>query len=199
MSLLQLISYWLLIRGSKVRKKSYFITSGILMGLCLYTYVASWIAFSIALVFMLFGAIWERDGWRARLQEGACFVFACMIVFAPLGGYYLRHPADLIVRTSELSSANSIADTQSLSPLLESAGKYALMFNFRGDRNPRHGSPMNRRWILSRRFFLSWASLIKRDCGDAQSPVCAFVVLLGLQGGLLSEPSRLRHTRIEHL
>ena len=78
MCLLQLIAYRFLIRGARTGNKLLFAVSGGFIGLCLYTYVASWIALSIATTFLIVRALQDRHQRVFRLQELAAFLAACV-------------------------------------------------------------------------------------------------------------------------
>ena len=190
MSLLQLVSYWLLLRGLKTGRKWHLVLSGVLMGLCLYTYIASWIALAIAVTFLVLKSTMERHGLRSSLQHGIFFLVPCLVVFAPLGAYYFQHPGDLFVRTSELTLAKSVAVAQSYYPVWENIGKYALMFNADGDGNPRHGFPHEPVLdFVTAIFFVLGFAYCLRSLKNAKAMLVLLWFALGLQGGLLADPS----------
>jgi 4-amino-4-deoxy-L-arabinose transferase-like glycosyltransferase len=194
MSLLQLAAYWFLIRGVQSGGKRYFLGGGLLIGLCLYTYVASWIALAIALAFLVIRAARDRAEAPSRIRELALFVIGCAIVFAPLGAHYIRHPMDLTVRVSEVSLARTVEQANSYLPLWENVKSHALMFNYRGDNNPRHGFPGAPAldFVTSVFFVLGLAHYL-RFWRDPQRLFVIVWFVLGLQGGLLAEPSASPH------
>jgi 4-amino-4-deoxy-L-arabinose transferase-like glycosyltransferase len=194
MSLLQLAAYWFLIRGVQSGGKRYFLGGGLLIGLCLYTYVASWIALAIALAFLVIRAARDRAEALSRIRELALFVIGCAIVFAPLGAHYIRHPTDLTVRVSEVSLARTVEQANSYLPLWENVKSHALMFNYRGDNNPRHGFPGAPAldFVTSVFFVLGLAHYL-RFWRDPQRLFVIVWFVLGLQGGLLAEPSASPH------
>src|SRR4030095_4111298 len=85
MCFLQLISYWLLLRGLKGGRRSHLVLSGGVMGLCLYTYIASWLALAIALSFLVFRSVSERPVLGKRIQAAFVFFVPCLLVFVPFG------------------------------------------------------------------------------------------------------------------
>jgi len=190
MCLLQLVSYWLLLRGFKTGRKWHLVLSGVLMGLCLYTYIASWIALAIALTFLVLKLMMEEHGLRSSLQHGLFFLVPCLVVFAPLGAYYAQHPGDLFVRTSELTLAKSVAVAQSYDPVWKSIGKYALMFNYKGDGNPRHSFPNEPLLdFVTAVFFVLGLAYCLRFWKTSHTIFALLWFGLGLQGGLLADPS----------
>lgn len=194
MSFLQLASYGFLIKGIELDKKNYLVAAGALMGLCLYTYVASWIALAIAAVYLVLGIFRERSRWRAHCGNLLLFLIPCAIVFAPLGFYYAAHPHDLVVRAETLSIGHDIKTAHSPAPLWESAAKYAGMFNYRGDANGRHGFPDAPVLDFTTSIFFAFG-LLSFLCFWKKSHNLFLLLwfFLGLQGGLLSEPTAAPH------
>lgn len=194
MSFLQMVSYWFLIRGVKTGKKRHFAGAGVFMGLCLYTYIASWIALSIATTFLAVRAIRDPKERFARGRDLLLFYAACFFVFAPLGAHYLRHPKDLTVRASELTIAQAVVQANSYYPIWQSFRNHVLMFNYKGDSNPRHGFPNAPAldFVTSILFVLGLAYYL----GFWKERNDLFILVwfaLGLQGGLLAEPSASPH------
>jgi len=190
MSFLQLISYGLLLRGVRTEKKWQLMLSGAVMGLCLYTYIASWIALATALLFMVAEPVLNRRTLRAALQHNFVFLAPCIVVFAPLIGHYLQHPADMTVRISEVSLVVSIQTVQSFLPLLENFGKYALMFNYTGDGNPRHGLPHAPSLdFVTAMFFVMGLFYCLRCWKRSQAMLPLLWFAMGLQAGLLADPN----------
>ena len=129
-----------------------------------------------------------------RLQELAAFLVACLIVFAPLGVHYFKHPGDLTIRISEVSLAKALEEANSYGPLWESFKHHALMFNYKGDKNPRHSLPNEPvlDFVTSVFFILGFAYCLR----FWKAPHNLFLLLwfgLGIQGGLLAEPSAAPH------
>ena len=106
------------------------IGAGIVYALGFYTYIAYRIT---PLLFLLFIPFFKKNPgfWK----RAVIFIVAIFIVAAPIGYYFVTHPADFFGRTSE------IAVTNSGSPVAHFAlnlGKTLLMFNVHGDDNWRH-------------------------------------------------------------
>jgi hypothetical protein len=194
MSFLQLGSYYYLIRGVKSGEKLQFVVSGAVMGLCLYTYVASWIAAAIALTFLLLRAVRERNVLSTRLRDLFFFLTACLLVFAPLSVHYLQNPGDLTVRASEVSLAKTVEETGSYFPLWENFRNYALMFNYKGDKNPRHGFPNEPTMdFVASIFFVLGLTYYGYFWKKSHNVFLLLWFALGLLPGLLSEPSTSPH------
>jgi hypothetical protein len=171
-SCLQTLSYYFMVKGFSTERKSYFIAAGVIMGLCLYTYVASWIALAIAIGYFVFRLAADWPNLRPSLQHLISFLVPCLIVFSPLGAHYLANPRDLAVRTTEVSIAKVVKDTHSYAPLWENAKKYSLMFNYKGSPMRVITCLMRLNWISLRQFFLCSASLSMSIIGDALTISC---------------------------
>jgi Dolichyl-phosphate-mannose-protein mannosyltransferase len=190
MSLLQLLSYYFLARGVKNRRKGDFILSGAIMGLCLYTYVAAWLALSIALAFLTLRAFRERGARNACFSDAGLFLLACLLVFAPLGAHYLSHPSDLVVRAGEVNIGNAIATEKSFAPVWDNLSKYSLMFNYRGDANARHGFPREPLLdFLTAILFVLGLAFCARFWCRWQNIFMLVWFAAGIQAGLLSDPA----------
>ena len=109
---------------------AYAALAGIVYALGFYTYIAYRVT---PLLFLLFIPFFKKypDFWKRVLV----FIVATFIVAAPIGWYFVKHPADFFGRTSE------IAVTNAANPVADFAGNFAktlLMFNVHGDDNWRH-------------------------------------------------------------
>jgi hypothetical protein len=194
MGFLQLIAYLFLIRGIRTGKKIHFAASGGLIGLSLYTYIASWISLSIAIAFLVARAWRNRAPLRSRLGELSTFLAACLIIFAPLGMHYFKHPRDLTVRVSEVSLVKAIDGARGYLPLWNTLKNHALMFNYKGDKNARHSFPGEPvlEFVTSVFFVLGLAYCIQ-FWNRRHHMFLLLWFALGMQGGLLAEPSAAPH------
>ena len=106
------------------------VAGGVFYGLGFYTYMA-FRSTPLLLSVPIFFFRKEHGVWKCL----ALFLIVTFLVALPIGCYYLRHPADFLTRTAQVSV------TKSANPLAVLAGnayKTALMFNWHGDRNWRH-------------------------------------------------------------
>ncbi len=108
----------------------YSIFAGVVYALGFYTYIAYRIT---PLLFLLFIPFFKKHPgfWK----RAVIFIIAAFIVAAPIGWYFLKHPADFFGRTSEISVTNS---SSPLKDFAINTAKTFLMFNIRGDSNWRH-------------------------------------------------------------
>lgn len=118
----------------------YSLLGGIFFGLGFHTYIAFRVMpLLIAVIFLLF---WFRSpNWAIRMQllySGIIYTLAALLVFLPLGLYFLSHPEDFMGRTSAISVFNSPTP---LNDLGLNITKTLGMFNVIGDYNLRHNYP----------------------------------------------------------
>ncbi|MFH0712466.1 MAG: glycosyltransferase family 39 protein [Candidatus Jorgensenbacteria bacterium] len=110
--------------------------AGAVYGLGMHSYIA-YRATPLLIVFSLW-LLGIRHGWKRTLKIGAIFIVASIIVFLPLGFYFLENPADFFGRTSQISVWQSPTPLKDLGlNILKTAG----MFSVAGDYNPRHNIP----------------------------------------------------------
>lgn len=103
------------------------IAAGIVYALGFYTYIAYRIT---PLLFLLFIPFFMKkpDFWKRT----AIFIVATILVAAPIGYYFIQHPADFFGRTAEISVTNS---SNPVGIFAKNLGKELLMLNWRGDSN----------------------------------------------------------------
>lgn len=106
---------------------TYAIIAGIVYGLGFYTYIAYRIT---PLLFLLFIPFFGKG--KGFWKRVAVFIIITFITAAPIGWYFVKHPADFFGRTAEISVASA---TNPVRDLALNIIKTALMFNFHGDNN----------------------------------------------------------------
>jgi hypothetical protein len=105
-------------RGWRRGRARDFALGGALTGLVLYTYLAArfWPVF-LALFVAFSGLVAPRHWWRRA--GGIALAVACAaLVFAPLGWYFLGHPADFLERASQVLASADGSGGASLPGLL---------------------------------------------------------------------------------
>lgn len=117
---------------ASLRRRSWPLTvlAGISFGLGFYSYISFRV---MPLLFLLFIPFLRRreDFWKIS----AVFILAVFLVGAPIGWYFLKHPADFFGRTSEVSVTHSASPLKDLSlNIVKTIG----MLNIQGDGNWRH-------------------------------------------------------------
>ena len=134
------------------------VLAGLTLGLGFYTYPSIRFLYPVVALFILFSMWRDRPEWRSHLARAASIGLLALIVFAPLGAYYVQHPDAFFTRQNQVG----IWVTQPgglPAALLDNALKVAGMFFVRGDLNPRQNLPGRPAldWILAAGFVLGLA------------------------------------------
>ncbi len=91
--LIQALALAALFRGLRLNRNRWFVVAGIFIGLSLYTYLAARLfPVAIALIFLYF-ILFDRGHRLDRLTQFVLTVASAVIVFLPLGLYFVQHPA----------------------------------------------------------------------------------------------------------
>lgn len=140
----------------------YAVAGGIFYGLGFHSYIAY--RGTPLLIFIILVLHWLKNrDWESRkkiLFSVLVFSLLVLIVFAPLGFYFLQNPRDFFGRTAQVSVFSSPAPLKNLTVnVLKTAG----MFNFFGDYNWRHnyaGKPLLF-WPVGILFLIGVAAAVK--------------------------------------
>ncbi|HJW83793.1 MAG TPA: hypothetical protein VJ754_05760 [Anaerolineae bacterium] len=99
---LMLAALW---RGLRLNHRGWLILGGAFLGLNLYTYLAArLLPAAVALLFLYLVAV-EAGHRRKRLIQFALVVLAALVVFAPLGVYFLQNPDAFFTRIGQVALA----------------------------------------------------------------------------------------------
>jgi len=104
--LLQALTLWCLWRGLRWKSNGWLALGGLFCGATAYTYLASRLFPVILLLVFLSLLIFNKGNLKRRLSQIAVFAVPAIIVFAPLGFYFLTHPQAFSVRISQVSLFN---------------------------------------------------------------------------------------------
>ncbi len=102
MTLCLTIALYLLWRAMRRGCAQEFVLAGLALGLTMYTYLASRLAPFLVLAIVLCQVALDRRG-LTRWRGLALAALASLAVFAPLGAYFLLHPGETLLRTSQVS------------------------------------------------------------------------------------------------
>jgi 4-amino-4-deoxy-L-arabinose transferase-like glycosyltransferase len=105
----------------------YAVIAGIIYGLGFYTYIAFRIT---PLVFLLFIPFFRK--YPGFWKRAFVLIAVIFLVCAPIGYYFLKHPADFFGRTAQISVTNNSSPAREFAVNL---GKTLLEFNVHGDTN----------------------------------------------------------------
>jgi 4-amino-4-deoxy-L-arabinose transferase-like glycosyltransferase len=145
-TLLEVTAFYFLFRGLRSRKWWDFAISGLFMGAGLYLYYASRLVPFIVIAFLFCAAIAHRGFLRTYWRGITVFWLAAILIFAPMGLYFIQNPWHLMSRTSHVFvlgdqgwvdtpyARNSPAVT-----LLNQAARILPLFNYGGDMSGQYG------------------------------------------------------------
>jgi len=104
--LLQALTLWCLWRGLWWGSNIWLALSGLFFGATAYTYLASRVFPVILLLVFLALFIFDKRNLKRRLSQITLFAVPAVVVFAPLGFYFLTHPQAFSVRIGQVSLFN---------------------------------------------------------------------------------------------
>ncbi len=126
--LIQALALAALFRGLRLNRWGWIILAGALVGLNLYTYLAARLfPVAIAAIF-LFLIAFDRGQRRLRFAQFIVVTGMALLVFAPLGLYFLNNPSAFLTRIQQVAP-----QAQQAAALLENIGRALGMFFISGD------------------------------------------------------------------
>lgn len=118
--------------------------AGALLGLCFYTYLAGRFVYPLILLVAALAAL-SGEGralLRRRRRELLILAGVCLLVMAPLLGYFVAHPADFVQRARLVAGEGGEAPTGLPAALwAQNMASNLGMFGGPGDSEPRHNIP----------------------------------------------------------
>lgn len=133
---------WLLWRALEAGQWRFFIGAGVSLGLSLYTYQGMRFLPIFLAVYLGYRILTEKAFWQAFRAKLTLLALVALLVFLPLGGYYVTHPDTFLRRAGEVSIFNPEKNPEGpLRSLMSSAAKIIGMYNVRGDPLWRHNLP----------------------------------------------------------
>jgi 4-amino-4-deoxy-L-arabinose transferase-like glycosyltransferase len=133
---LTLLALW---RGLRRSSRRWMIVSGMFCGLIAYTYLSSRIVPVALAIVLLLILIAERKRWRLRLAQLVVFLTIALVVFAPLGIFFVTHPETFAMRMTQVSVFAEGSPWQSI--VVRNTLRALEVFTSRGDPMWRYGLP----------------------------------------------------------
>ncbi|MFN2134599.1 MAG: ArnT family glycosyltransferase [Candidatus Promineifilaceae bacterium] len=140
--MLVIVFFW---RGWQRGRFFDMVLAGVMLGLSTYTYLPARLMPLVILVFIFAQVLLTCSGRpvpaadsRSLLTAGAVMLVVSLLIFAPLGFYFIQQPGQFIGRSQDVSvvTAAHNADISFTRLLLENAWATARMFIDRGHQNP---------------------------------------------------------------
>ncbi|MGD2206227.1 MAG: glycosyltransferase family 39 protein, partial [Anaerolineae bacterium] len=129
-------------RALRISSAYLFLCAGFFLGLGMYTNQAARALPLLIVLGFIYIMVWRRCCGRRDLLHLALLVLAALVVFAPLGYYFLTHPGSFTQRigqTSVLDPSQSL--TSNLQALGEGLQDTLWAFSFYGDEEPTTNLP----------------------------------------------------------
>lgn len=135
------LSAYLMLRALRSGRASDFGYAGATIGLGMWLYVSLRL-FPLVLGFMvLHFALTQRPSLRWLLGRLLVTALVALVVAAPVARFAIAEPDRFFDRTRETSVFSLMPFGDAIGEVTSSMGKHALMFNQKGDQNPRHNLP----------------------------------------------------------
>jgi 4-amino-4-deoxy-L-arabinose transferase-like glycosyltransferase len=136
------ITVYFLWRGLKSGHWKEFIWAGLSLGAGLYTYQAMRFFPIFVILYSGYRILTDRGFWKAYGLKLMLALLVALLVYAPLGSYFVIHPDVFLRRAGEVSIFNPEKNPQGpLYSFVSSAVKIVGMYNLRGDPFWRHNLP----------------------------------------------------------
>lgn len=137
------VTLYLLWRALKSGRWRDFAWAGVFLGASLYTYQAARALPILIVVYLAVRTLMDRDFWRHCGLKVIFVLFVALLVFLPLGSYFIAHPETLVRRANNVSIFNPELNQGSpLRALMTSTAKTMAMFHVLPDPNWRHNPAM---------------------------------------------------------
>lgn len=134
--------FYFLWRGLRTERRWTFVAAGIALGLSVYTYQAARILPVLVVLAFVFVALRRGRVLRRDVVNLLIVALVSILVFAPLGLYFLEHPAAF---TQRVEQTVVFDPAQGWGANLRALGREfwetVLVFSFRGDDEPIHNLP----------------------------------------------------------
>ncbi len=145
-ALFEVTTFYFLFRGLRSRKWWDFAVSGLFMGAGMYLYYASRLVPFIIIAFMLCAAIADRTFLRTHWRGIGALWVAAILIFAPMGLYFVQHPWHFMSRTNYVFVLGDRGWIETPYPryspaltLLYQAARVLPLFNYGGDMSGQYG------------------------------------------------------------
>jgi len=138
----ELLTLLFLLRGlGKNGRCTHLMWAGFALGLGLHTYMAFRLFPLVIGAFLLFRLLTDRQAVRNYSIALVLVTMSALLVFAPLGLYAFRNREPFINRARATSIFYHRDEPDLRVALARNTKAHLLMFNYKGDRNPRHNLP----------------------------------------------------------
>lgn len=140
--LFEVASAYLLLRALRSGRHITFAVAGAVIGLGLYTYFGFRLFPFAVLAYLIYGLVLNKERVRQSICGLVVYAVVALIVALPLGAWAWQNRVEFMSRTTQTSVfAGKTTNEQRMAALENSLRRHALMLNYIGDGNGRHGVP----------------------------------------------------------
>jgi 4-amino-4-deoxy-L-arabinose transferase-like glycosyltransferase len=189
------LTLYFLWRGLRTRRWREFVWTGLALGASLYTYQALRFLPILVVLYLGYRVLVERGFWSAYGTRAVLCLLVAVLVFAPLGAYFVTHADVFLRRAGEVSIFNPEKNPQGpLRSFLESSMRVLGTYNLRGDPYWRHNLPGRPAFDLltSVLFFVGLGVSLTRWRERPHSLLLLWLVILSLPP-ILTPPRDVPH------
>jgi len=193
--LFAVITLYFLWRGLKSGRWKEFVWAGLSLGAALYTYQGMRFLPIFILVYLSYRTLRESGFWKAYRAKLALFLLIALLVFLPLGSYFVTHPDTIFRRAREVSIFNPEKNPEGpFRSFVSSAVRIAGMYNLRGDPLWRHNLPGRPAFdaLTSICFFLGLGLSVAKRKEPAYSLLLFWLIIMSLPP-ILTPPRDVPH------
>ena len=181
-------TYLCIVQALKTGRLGWWAGSGVLLGIALQMYYPSQLVPVVLLLVFIHRLISGRMAFFRAVRVGVvAFIVGLLIAATPIATFALQHTDVYTQRVGDVNIFSPLGSEGRSDALQVSIEQHALMFNYAGDRNPRHnlpGAPMLD-WITAALFLAGLGVLVLRVWRwQYFFPLVWF--LLTISGGILS-------------
>ncbi len=192
-------SVFCLWRGWRGGRRRDWALGGALAGLVLYTYLAARFFPVFLAVLLVYAAVVDFATWRRRLPGIGIAILAAALVFAPLGLYFWRHPADFVERANQVLAWRRYSGAELVDVYWGNLRRTALAFVVPGQGDPRWHYNLPGRAIfqpLVAALFLVGLAICLRRARDLRYAIPVLWILTLALPGLLTDEMQPAGQRI---
>ena len=136
------MTLYFLWRGLRTGSRWAFAGCGFFLGLSMYTYQAARVLPLLVLLYLIYLALSRKLALRDHLTNLILVFVIALIVFAPLGTYFLTHPGSFTQRIEQTLVVDASQEMSSnVRTLFDQLVKTLLVFNVHGDEEPKANMP----------------------------------------------------------
>ena len=132
---------YFLVKAVKRWSNYWFFWCGLMLGLGMWFYAAFRLFPLVVMVFFAMAVVISKPHWKLVISSLLAISYGALIGSAPLIQYAVTNQEEFFRRTKESSIFTFHSFPDLITSLIDSFVKHLLMFNFRGDPNPRHNIP----------------------------------------------------------